>query len=142
MKSLVILLLRIALGVAFISAVADRLGYWGLPGSELVAWGDMDHFFQYTSTLTFGTSGIFLKILGWVATILEGLLGVFLIIGFKVKDSAIVSGILLLLFGIGMACNTHFKYVLDYSVFSACFGAFLLAYQPITKWSLDHFLKR
>jgi len=41
-----------------------------------------------------------------------------------------------------MALNTHIKYTLDYSVFSACFGAFLLAYQPFGKWSVDHAMKR
>lgn len=142
MKSLVILLLRIALGVAFISAVADRLGYWGPPESALTTWGNWENFLQYTSSLTFGASGIMLEILGYVATILEVVLGVFLILGFKTKQTAFCSGALLLLFAIGMTLNSHIKYALDYSVFSACFGAFLLAYVPIGKWSLDHFLKK
>lgn len=142
MKNTIILLLRILLGIAFLSAVADRLGYWGPPESALTAWGNWDNFLQYTSSLTFGATGILLQILGWTATILEALLGVFLILGYKTKQTAFCSGVLLLLFGIGMTLNMHIKYPLDYSVFSACFGAFLLAYQPEGKWSLDHLLRK
>ncbi|HET8839684.1 MAG TPA: DoxX family protein [Flavobacteriaceae bacterium] len=140
MKAIVILLLRFALGLAFLSAVADRFGLWGPPGSAIVAWGNMENFLGYTSTVTFGATGILLKILGWTATILEAVLGIFLIIGFKMKSTAILSGLLLLLFGIGMVCNLPAKTVLDFSVFSACFGAFLLAFQPRIKFSVDYFL--
>lgn len=142
MKNTVILLLRIALGISFLSAVADRLGLWGPPGSAVATWGNWDNFLSYTSMLTFGITGILLKILAIAATVLEGIFGVFLIIGYKTKQTAYASGLLLLLFAIGMAFNTHIKYVLDYSVLSACFGAFLLAYQPVGKWSVDYLRKR
>ena len=144
MKQLIILLLRIALGVAFLSAVADRSGVWGPPGSPLTAWGNWKNFIEYSGILTFGSPGVIAEILGFMATILEFVLGILLIVGYKVKYTAFLSGLLLLLFGIGMAFNTHIKYALDYSVFSACFGAFLLAYQPVDKWSLDYlkFVKR
>lgn len=142
MKDLVVLLLRISLGIAFLSAVADRFGYWGAPGAAGVAWGNMDNFLQYTSLLTFGATGILLQILGWTATILEALFGILLIVGLKIKQVAFLSGVLLLCFGIGMACNISPKTPFDYSVFSACFGAFLLMFQPVGKWGLDSFLKR
>ena len=34
-----VLLLRVALAVAFLSAVADRLGLWGPAGTGGVEWG-------------------------------------------------------------------------------------------------------
>lgn len=142
MKNTIILLLRIALGAAFLSAVADRLGYWGPPESALTAWGNWDNFLSYTSSLTFGSSGILLKIFAITATALEGIFGVFLILGYHSKRTAFASGVLLLLFGIGMALNSHIKYALDYSVFSACFAAFLLAYQPAGRWSLDGMFRK
>lgn len=142
MKSLIALLLRISLGIAFLSAVADRFGVWGAPGTAGVVWGNMDNFLQYTSLLTFGATGVLLQILGWTATIMEGLLGVLLIVGLKIKQVAFLSGMLLLCFGIGMACNISPKTPFDYSVFSACFGAFLLMFQPVGKWGLDYFLKK
>lgn len=142
MKALIILLLRVSLGIAFLSAVADRLGIWGPPESALTGWGNWENFVAYSGTLTFGSSGIVAEGLGFIATLLEFVLGIFLIIGYKIKYSATLSGFLLLLFGIGMTFNTHIKYALDYSVFSACFGAFLLAYQSVDKWSLDHLLSK
>jgi hypothetical protein len=38
------LLLRLALGVTLLSAVADRFGIWGPPGAATVSWGDWTHF--------------------------------------------------------------------------------------------------
>ena len=32
--------LRVALAAGFLSAVADRFGLWGMPGTPGVAWGD------------------------------------------------------------------------------------------------------
>lgn len=138
MKNLIILLLRLALGIAFLSAVADRLGFWGNPESALTAWGNWDNFLGYTSTLTFGASGILLQILAVLATVLEAVLGILLILGYKTKQSALLSGFLLLTFGLCMTLSTHFKYAIDYSVFTAAFAAFLLSVQGKIKWSLDN----
>lgn len=142
MKDAMIFLLRIALGVAFLSAVADRFGMWGAVESPIVTWGNMDNFLQYTSTLTFGASGLLLTILGYGVTILEAVFGIFLIIGYKTKRTALFSGVLLLIFGLSMALNLNIKYAFDYSVFSAAFGALLLAYQGKIKWSLDSAYRR
>ena len=40
---------RLALGAAFLAAVADRFGLWGAPGQRNVAWGDFGHFVDYTA---------------------------------------------------------------------------------------------
>ena len=42
------LILRWALAVTILSAVADRFGIWGPPGATNVAWGDWAHFVAYT----------------------------------------------------------------------------------------------
>jgi hypothetical protein len=39
--------LRIALGISFFSAVADRFGLWGAYGQPNVAWGDFSRFVGY-----------------------------------------------------------------------------------------------
>jgi hypothetical protein len=44
-------LLRIALAIGFLSAVADRFGLWGPPGSPGVAWGDLTRFNAYVAKL-------------------------------------------------------------------------------------------
>jgi putative oxidoreductase len=142
MKLYITLLLRIALGIGFLSAVADRFGLWGAPGETAVAWGNWQNFIRYTSTLNFGITGGIANALGIFATIAELVFGLLLIIGFKIKYVAAFSGILLLSFAVAMSLNTHIKYVLDYSVFVASFGAFLLAAQPESKWSIDSIINK
>ena len=142
MKNIIILLLRIALGIGFLSAVADRFGYWGLPGESGVAWGNWGNFVQYVVKLNFGASSAFANLLAIIATALEIAFGILLIIGFKIKYIAFSSGILLLIFALEMSINTHLKSALDASVFAASFGAFLLSVQPEGKWSIDHLLQK
>jgi hypothetical protein len=43
-------LLRLALAVSFLSAVADRFGLRGAPGDPGVAWGDWPHFLDYVAS--------------------------------------------------------------------------------------------
>jgi len=45
------LLLRIGLGVGFLSAVADRLGLWGAFVQPNVEWGNFSRFLEYSHTL-------------------------------------------------------------------------------------------
>lgn len=142
MERYVTLPLRLSIGIGFLSAVADRLGFWGPPGGFAVAWGDWDHFIRYVSTLTFETNGAVAEILGISSTLLETILGILLIIGFKIKQTAFLSGILLLLFALAMTINTSIKYALDASVYVAAFGAFLLALHPQSKWCVDNLKKR
>jgi uncharacterized membrane protein YphA (DoxX/SURF4 family) len=142
MKNLIILLLRIALGIGFLSAVADRFGFWGAPGEPAVAWGNWENFIQYVGKLNFGASGAIANALGIIGTVLEIAFGILLIIGFKIKYIASFSGILLLIFALEMSINTHLKSALDASVFAASFAAFLLSIQPAAKWSIDNLLQK
>jgi hypothetical protein len=43
--------LRFALGLSFLSAVADRFGFWGSFGEHHVAWGTFARFVAYTGQL-------------------------------------------------------------------------------------------
>ena len=43
--------LRFALGFTFLSAVADRFGFWGAFGEPHVAWGNFARFVAYTGKL-------------------------------------------------------------------------------------------
>ena len=43
--------LRLGLGLGFLSAVADRLGLWGAFGQPNVEWGNFSQFLEYTHTL-------------------------------------------------------------------------------------------
>lgn len=125
---------RLALGVAFLSAVADRFGLWP---AAVSSWGNFDAFLSYTGTLTPWAPAAILPTLGWAVTILEIVLGLWLILGFKVKLTAQVSGFLLLIFGLSMAITSGIKGPLDYSVFSAAAAAFGLSLLPGDFLALD-----
>jgi uncharacterized membrane protein YphA (DoxX/SURF4 family) len=142
MNSIITFLLRIALGAGFISAVADRFGYWGAAGNAAVAWGNWENFVQYTSKLNFSVNTATATILAIIATAIEITFGVLLIIGFKIKYIAFLSGILLLIFAMEMSINTHLKSALDASVFVASFAAFLLSLQLPDKWSVDQLIMK
>ena len=131
------LLLRLALGVSFLSAVADRFGLWGPPGARNVAWGTLTHFTQYTAQLNPWAPSAFVPLLAWTSTAAELALGMALIAGFYTREAALASGVLLCLFAIGMTIGTGVKAPLDASVFSAAAGAFALAFLGHGPWSLD-----
>src|SRR4051812_25610914 len=119
---------RLALGASFLSAVADRFGLWGPYGAKTVSWGTFAHFVEYTGAVTSLFSTSLTVPFAWAATVVETLCGIFLIAGFKVRFVSVLSGIVLLLFAIGMATGLGLKAPLDYSVFSAAGAAFLLAF--------------
>jgi len=134
--------LRLALGIAFLSAVADRFGLWGAPGAKNVAWGNFDSFLAYTATLNFFLPSSLIPAIGWIATCAEISLGVLLIVGFRIRETAFISGVLLFLFATAMTTALGVKVPLDYSVFSASAGAFLLAAQGKSPLSVDGLLSR
>ena len=120
-------LLRLALGTAFLSAVADRFGLWGAPGTAGVAWGDWNTFLAYVAILNWFAPESLIPVLGWAATIAEIVLALGLIIGWRLWWFALASGLLLSSFALTMAITLGVKVPLDYSVFTASAGAFLLA---------------
>ena len=124
------LFLRLALAASFLSAVADRFGLWGPPGKQGVYWGDFEAFVAYTEQVNSFLPKILGPTLAWTATILEIVLGLALIVGFRVRLTAAASGVLLLAFSLAMTISFGIKAPLDYSVFSAAAGAFLLAVLP------------
>src|SRR3984885_8732788 len=69
------LLLRIGLGVGFLSAVADRLGLWGAFGQPNVEWGNFSRFLEYTHTLNWYLPDAMTLPLGLIATGAEIVLG-------------------------------------------------------------------
>ena len=121
------LFLRIALGTSFLSAVADRLGLWGGFGQPNVSWGSFARFVAYTATLNWFLPKAMIPALAIIATCAEVLLGLCLIVGWQTRVAAWGAGILLTTFAITMAVALGLKAPLDFSVFSAAGGAFLLA---------------
>jgi uncharacterized membrane protein YphA (DoxX/SURF4 family) len=121
------LFLRLALGLSFLSAVADRFGLWGAFGQPNVSWGSFARFVAYTGELNWFLPESVIPALAVIATCAEALLGLCLVIGWHTRIAALLSGSLLILFGVTMAVALGVKAPLDFSVFSAAGGAFLLA---------------
>jgi uncharacterized membrane protein YphA (DoxX/SURF4 family) len=133
---------RFSLGASFLSAVADRFGLLGPYGAKNVSWGDFAHFVRYTGAVTSFFPSSLTMPFAWAATVAEILLGILLIAGFKTRLASVLSGLLLLLFAVGMATGLGIKTPFDYSVFSAAAAAFLLALWEPDRFTLDKLLNR
>jgi uncharacterized membrane protein YphA (DoxX/SURF4 family) len=131
------LFLRLALGVAFLSAVGDRFGLLGPPGARNIAWGNFARFTEYTAQLNPWVPAEVVPILAWVATAAELVFGFALIAGFYTREVALGSGVLLAVFAFGMTIGTGAKSALNASVFSAAAAAFALSLLGPGPWSLD-----
>jgi putative oxidoreductase len=123
---------RVALGAAFLSAVAGRFGIWqGQPGMAKFAG-----FLHRTAEVNAFMPQEAIPFLAWASTVAETVLGLSLIIGFRLRWAAIGSATLLALFGIAMTISLGIKAPLDSSVFSASAAALLIALYE-TKQPMD-----
>ncbi|RAV28457.1 DoxX family protein [Sinomicrobium soli] len=135
---LIKLFLRLAISFGFLSAVADRFGWWG---KEISVWGNWDSFLQYTAVLNPWFPESMIPAIGGIATGAEIVFAVCLILGFKTELFARLSGILLLVFALSMTLSTGIKGAFDYSVFSASAGAFALSLMKEKYGELDSFVR-
>lgn len=119
-------LVRIALAAAFLSAVADRLGFWGAQGSPGVAWGDIANYEAYVAQLNWFLPSALISLVGWCATLAEIVIAVGLLIGWRLRWFALAAAILLTVFATTMCLAFGPKGPLDYSVLSAAGAALLL----------------
>ncbi len=113
--------LRLSLAAAFLSAVADRFGWWA-PFKQ-GNWGSMGAFADYTHQLVPFASGWFLTVIVWGATVTETSLGVLLLIGWRPKLVGAATCLVLIVFGTAMAVSLGLEAPLSYSVFSAASAA-------------------
>lgn len=123
--------LRYSLAASFLSAVADRFGLWGKAGTSGVVWGNFENFTSYTGSLLSFLPSSSYSFFSWSATILEIIIAVFLIVGFRLKYTAMASSLLLASFAFSMTISYGFKSPLDYSVLTACAASWLLANHPL-----------
>ena len=114
---------RIALGAAFLSAVASRFGFW----DERVGWDSFVKFTRYTAEVNSFMPASTIPFLAWAATAAELSLGLALIVGFRLRWVALGCSLLLAVFATAMAISFGIKEPLDYSAYSASAAALLLA---------------
>lgn len=140
-NSLVAVYLRLAIGIDFLSAVADRLGWWGPPGTPNVAWGNFHNFLTYTAKLNPWVAGSWIPTIGWTATICEICFGVMLLIGYRTRLTAVLSGLLTMAFAFGMVFGVGIHAPLNYSVFVVSAASFVLAGVERNPLTLDNWRK-
>ena len=116
---------RLALGAAFLSGIASRFGWWGAG----VGYGNFENFERYTAEVNAFMPAATIPFLAWAATIAELSLGILLVLGVWRRQVALASAALLALFALAMTASMGIKEPLDYSVFSACAAALLVADQ-------------
>jgi uncharacterized membrane protein YphA (DoxX/SURF4 family) len=134
--------LRLALGISFLSTVADRFGIWGAYGHPNVSWGNYARFVDYTAKLNWFLPAIMIPALAVAATVAETLFGLLLVLGWKTRVIALLSGVLLTVFALTMTMALGVKAPLNLSVFSAAGGALLLGVCTNFPFSLDELLQR
>ncbi|MDB5279855.1 MAG: DoxX protein [Ferruginibacter sp.] len=130
------LLLRLALAAGFLSAVASRLSLWG---SRSSGW---KNFLTYTAEVNSFAPKSVIPSLAFTSTVLETLIAITLLVGYKTKLAALGATVLTLFFALAMSVSFGVKEPLDYSVFAVCAGAFLLTTMPCYRWSIDEKLSK
>lgn len=119
-----VLYARIALGSAFLSAVAGRFGLW----HGTIDLKYFSSFLNYAreEVLAFMPAAS-VPYLAWTATLCETSLGILLLLGVWPRRVSLASAGLLAMFGTSMAISQGLKSPMDYSVYSASSAAILLA---------------
>ncbi len=132
-----VLYARIALGAAFLSAVASRFGLW----DKTVDLEHFGKFIRYTAEVNSFLPASVIPAVAWAATITETSCGILLILGLWPRWVSLASAILLAMFGAAMAISFGVQSPMDYSVFSASSAAVLLtlhAWRQDAKQFLNH----
>ena len=130
--------LRLSLATAFLSAVADRFGWWEPFGQG--AWGSMTAFADYTHQLVPFAPGWLLTAIVWTATATESTLGVLLLTGWWPKLVGAAACLVLIVFGTAMGVSLGLEAPLSNSVFSAASAA--AAYAILGTTSSPHLRNR
>jgi uncharacterized membrane protein YphA (DoxX/SURF4 family) len=117
-----ILYARLALGCAFLSAVASRFGLW----NRTIDLNHFRGFIHYTAEVNSFLPAAVIPAVAWAATIAETGCGILLITGLWPRWVSLASAVLLAIFGTAMAISFGAKSPMDYSVFSASSAAALL----------------
>jgi putative oxidoreductase len=117
-----VLYARVALGSAFLSAVASRFGLW----DKTLDLKHFANFIQYAAEVNSFMPRPVIPLVAVAATIAETCFGILLILGLWPRWVSLSSATLLAMFGTAMAISFGLKSPMDYSVFSASGAAVLL----------------
>jgi len=135
------LFLRLTIATACLSAVADRFGLWGIYGIKYVDWGNWLNFLKYANSVNSYAGKGLGNVLAIIATLLEIVMPLLLLVGYKIEIASIASGILMLLFASAMTYSFGIKPSLNYSVWTSAAACFALTSFSQYFFCLDNLLK-
>lgn len=133
-------LMRLPIAIAFLSAVCDRLGLLGGPGTPGVAWGNFANFVTYTAQVNSLMPAAIAPVLAVAATICESTFGIALLIGWRIRSFALGSAGLLFLFATAMTISGFSQFA--YGVYAICAGAWVVSTVDSSLLSADSILQR
>lgn|GEM_PF-370380 len=135
-------MLRIFVGIAFLSAVGDRLGIFGSPGTPGVSWGTFRNFVIYTGQVNSFLPLAVIPTLAVVESIIEGLLGLGMLLGLALRVTVLGSTVLLFLFGVAMTISLGLSSTYPFAVFVLATGTFLMTNVDSYFLSVDLLVRR
>ncbi len=133
--SIAALLLRLALAATYVSAYSSRVNLFG---NHPDGW---EKFLTYAAQVNSWAPDSIKVFLAVSATFFEIAISILLLVGFKTRIVALLSGLLTLSFAMAMTYSYGVKEPLDYGVFVNFTAAFLLATMPVNIYSLDQLFK-
>ena len=125
--------LRFALAASYLSSVTSRFGFWG----EDTGWGNYDAFLDYTAKVNPYLPLSVIPTVARMVDVAEISIALLLLLGFRIKETALISGVMLFLFAFGMNVGVGVISTLDHSVYTACFASLILAVLNNDALSLD-----
>jgi len=134
------LMLRYSIGIGFLLPVLDRFGYFGGPDEANIVWGNWTNFVTYTYQLMPYTNIKLAAFFGIVATALELLFALLLLVGYKIRYAALGSFGLTLIFALSMMFFLHIRAPFNFSVFVVSFSSLILATFSNFPYSVDAYL--
>ena len=134
-------IIRAFFAYEFGSAVADRFGWLGPPGSG-ASWGNFANFVAYTHSVNAFLPAGFAYPLAVLATIAECTFAVTLLLGIRTRASCAGAAILLCLFGSAMTASGMGSGQFYYAVFVLAAGAWYMSTIDPTWLSVDRLIAR
>ena len=93
---------------------------------RLTGWGNYDAFLEYTAKVNPYLPLSVIPTVGQIVDVAEISIAVLLLVGFRIKETAFLSGVMLFLFAFGMNLGVGVISTLDHSVYTACVASFVL----------------
>lgn len=133
---------RVLVGAYLLVSVGDRFGVLGRPGDPGVTWGNFSHFIEYTRSVVSFLPGGLAPTLATLATVAEITLGSALILGVRMRLTALAAAFLMAVYGVAMTISLPPEEQFHYNVFVVGAAVLVLATLGRYPLTIDALLNR